>query len=257
MDISFNSVSLEFDGSQVLRDISFDIPQGARVALIGESGSGKSSIAGLLMRKLDPSSGVVIVNSVPLQKYNLSSVLEHIGIILQRPEMVSGDVRENILLAMSKHSMKEIDDDDIWQVLDAISPTMRKRFNGKGLDTLVGKQGMQLSGGEQQRICIARALIKKPEMLIVDEATASLDAKNQAMVQEGIDIALGAERVSALVIAHRFSTLKNCNKFVVIRKLDTCKKDEPQIEAICASLPELYEQSPTFRELANYEGVEF
>lgn len=257
MHISLRNVYLEFsEDTPILQNISFEIPRGTRLALIGESGAGKSSIAGLLMRKKDPTGGTIFVNGKPLQDYNLSSVLRHIGVILQRPEMISGNVRENVLLATHGDDLGKITDSDIWRVLDTISPSMRERFRKNGLDTLVGKQGLQLSGGEQQRICIARALIKNPELLIVDEATASLDAKNQAMVQEGIDVAL-SHGVSALVIAHRFSTLRNCNKFVVLRRPSACKDGESQIEAICDSLEALYRESSTFRELASYEGVSF
>ena len=256
MHVAFRNIGLSFgDGAAVLRNVSFDIPRGTRVALIGESGAGKSSIAGLMMRKQDPTSGTVLINGVPLPQYNLSSVLRHMGIILQRPEVVSGNVRENVLLALHQEDVEHIDDTAIWRVLDTISPALRERFNGHGLDTRVGKTGLQLSGGEQQRLCIARALIKNPEFLVIDEATASLDGKNQAMVQEGIDLAL-SQGISALVIAHRFSTLRGCNKFVVLRKLSSCRNGESQVEAICDSLPELHEVSPTFRELARYEHVQ-
>lgn len=257
MHIQFDHVGLSFgDDTPILRDVSFDIPPGKRVALIGESGAGKSSIAGLLVRKQDPTSGHVRINGVSLRQYNLSSVLRHIGVILQRPEIISGDVRENVLLALHEDDVAAVGDDQIWHVLDTISPALRERFNGKGLDTPVGKTGLQLSGGEQQRLCIARALIKNPELLIIDEATASLDGKNQAMVQEGIDTAL-SQGISALVIAHRFSTLRNCNQFVVLRKLSSCRDGESQVEAIAESLSELHAVSPTFRELAKYEGVSF
>lgn len=253
MHIEYDSVGLTHGTTEILRNISFTISPGERAALVGGSGAGKSTISRLLYRSLDPTAGEIRINNIGFQKYKLSSVLRHVGVILQRSEIVSGDVRENVLLALSQEDQMGITDEAIWNVLDAISPSFRQRFSEHGLDTLVGKLGMQLSGGEQQRLCIARALIKKPELLIIDEATASLDSETEKVVQEGIDAAL-AENISALVVAHRFSTLRNCTKFMVLKKLADCKPDEPQIEAICNSAAEAYECSPTFRQLSDLQG---
>jgi ABC-type multidrug transport system fused ATPase/permease subunit len=112
---------------------------------------------------------------------------------------------------------------------------------------------MQLSGGEQQRLCVARALIKKPEMLVIDEATASLDSETEQIVQAGIDTAL-AQNISAMVVAHRFSTLRNCNRFVVLKKLSECPEGESQVELMCDTAKEAYERSPTFRKLSDLQG---
>ncbi|MEX0917929.1 MAG: ATP-binding cassette domain-containing protein [Candidatus Paceibacterota bacterium] len=254
MHIRFENVGVTFPGQQpVLKGVSFSIPDGKRVALIGASGAGKSTVAGLLIRKRDPDEGVVYINDRPLSEYNLSSVLAHMGVILQRPEIISGTVRENILLAMPFQVDGSMTDDEIWKIIDLVSPEMRTRFNGHGLDTKVGKQGLQLSGGEQQRICVMRALIKQPEFLIVDEATSSLDSETEESVQQGIDTAL-SQGISALVIAHRFSTLRNCNHYIVLRRLSDCASGEPQVEAACDSLDELYDRSPTFKRLADKQG---
>jgi ATP-binding cassette subfamily B protein len=180
-------------------------------------------------------------------------VLRHIGVVLQKTEMISGTVRENITFSIHPEDLTSVSDGKIWEVLDAISPSFRLRFADNGLDTLVGKQGMQLSGGEQQRLCVARALLKKPELLIIDEATASLDSETEQIVQNGIDVAL-AHDISALVVAHRFSTLRNCNKFVVLKRLSNCAQHESQVELICDSAKEAYRDSPTFRNLADLQG---
>lgn len=254
MHIRFENVSVTFSGQQpVLKGVSFSIPDGKRVALIGTSGAGKSTVAGLLIRRRDPDEGVVLLNERPLHEYSLSSVLAHMGVILQRPEIISGTVRENILLAMPSYRDRCVTDDEIWKIIDLVSPEMRTRFNGYGLDTKVGKQGLQLSGGEQQRICVMRALIKQPEFLIVDEATSSLDSETEESVQEGIDTAL-SQGISALVIAHRFSTLRNCNHYIVLRRSSDCTDGRPQVEATCDSLDELYHCSPTFKRLADKQG---
>ena len=253
MRIVFERVSLTYGTTPILKDISFELSPGTRLALVGSSGAGKSSLARLLMRAADPSSGTIYVDEVPYPKYQLQSVLRHIGVVLQKTEMISGTVRENITFGIHLDDLHDVTDEEIWGVLNAISPSFQRRFKESGLDTLVGKQGMQLSGGEQQRLCVARALLKKPEMLIIDEATASLDSETEQIVQNGIDMAL-AHDISALVVAHRFSTLRNCNKFVVLKRLVDCCQDESQIELICDSATEAYERSLTFRTLADLQG---
>lgn len=253
MLIRFENVSLTFGDTPVLRDISFTLGPDTRMALVGGSGAGKSSITGLLTRKTDPTNGTIYIDDRPFPEYQLQSVLRHVGVILQRAELISGTVRENITLSVHEDDMSKITDDVIWSILDMISPSFRARFSTQGLDTLVGKQGMQLSGGEQQRLCVARALLKQPEVLIVDEATASLDSETEQVVQQGIDTAM-AQNISALVVAHRFSTLRNCNRFVVLKKLDDCEPGESQIEIICDSAEEAYERSPTFRKLSDLQG---
>lgn len=243
------------DHPPVLRNITFAIPPKTRVALIGESGAGKSTLGSLARSDFDPSEGDVLINGKPFRMYNRSSVLAHMGVILQQSEVISSDVRENILFSVSQSKADLMSDDDIWNIIDMVSPNLRKRFNGAGLDTKVGTNGLRLSGGERQRLCVMRALIKNPEFLIIDEATSALDSKNEEEVQQGIDTAL-SQGISALVIAHRFSTLRNCDRYVVLKKLDDCEADEPQIEAICDSLKELYGESPTFRRLANLDGFQ-
>jgi len=253
MHLEVRNVSLSFGDTPVLRNISCAIEPGVRLAVVGESGAGKSSLTKLFIRATDPTAGEILVNGVPLPQYQLWSVLRHIGVILQQSEMVSGDVRENVCLGLHQLDLAGVTDDMIWEVLDTISPSFRIRFKERGLDTMLGKQGLQLSGGELQRLCVARALIKKPEFLIIDEATASLDSETERVVQEGIDTALRGN-LSALVVAHRFSTLRNCNRFMVLKNLAHCSPHESQIETICDSAAAAYELSPTFRRLADLQG---
>ena len=124
-----------------------------------------------------------------------------------------------------------------------------------GLETLVGRQGMKLSGGEAQRVMIAACALKRPRFMIIDEATSSLDAENQAAVQEGLEELLATVNASALIIAHRLSTVMRCDKFVVLRQVDDLKQGESQVECIADSVGELFARSPTFRRLAALEGV--
>ena len=248
MRFDFCNLTMQYGAdAPILQNVSFSIPDGVRVALIGQSGAGKSTIASLVRRDIEPTSGSVNLNGRDLREYQLKSVLKYMGIILQRPEIMSGNVRENILYGVAQDVV--ITDNEIWDIIDLVSPEMRSRFKEYGLDTRVGKQGLQLSGGQQQRLCIMRALIKNPQFLIVDEATSSLDSETELVVQQGIDTAL-SRGISALVIAHRFSTLRNCDQFVVLKKLSDCEVNESQIETIAQSLPELMETSATFRRLA-------
>ncbi|MCB9814528.1 ATP-binding cassette domain-containing protein [Candidatus Nomurabacteria bacterium] len=253
MLVEYKNVSVRYGCTDILRDISFTIEPGVSVGIVGRSGSGKSTLARLLFRAMDPDSGAVHINGIPLSHYQKNTVLRHIGAILQRSDMISGNARENIMFATHKEDLDNVPDSSIWNILDALTPSLRERLNGHGLDTLVGKHGLQLSDGQQQLICIARALVKNPEFLIVDEATASLDAETEMMVQQGIDTALSRGR-SAMVIAHRLSTQRNCDRIIVLKKVSECEPEEPQIEMICNSPREAYELSPTYRRLAQLQG---
>ncbi len=256
MHFELKSVGVGYNGQAILRDVSFTIAPGERVALIGDSGAGKSTLGKLLKCARDPDAGAILLDDKPLTTYNRQSVLRYVGSIEQRPELFRGTVRENIMLATHPEDLAMITDTDIWQLLDTISPQLREVFGKEGLDCKVGKQGLTLSGGQAQRLCIARALIKRPHFLIVDEATSSLDPVSQRQVQEGIEVALGSE-MSALVIAHRLSTLRRCTKFVVLKTLASCQSTESQIEAVSHSMEELHMVSPTFRRFAEEEGISF
>ena len=166
---------------------------------------------------------------------------------------MSGTARENILLATHPEDQAAVTDDDIWQLLDSLTPVFRERFNGHGLDSIVGKQGMQLSGGQQQLVCVARALIKKPELLIVDEGTASLDADTEERVQRGVE-RHAAQGRSTVVISHTLSTQRGCEQIVVLKKAKDCKPDESQIEGVYDSQQQAYTHSEIYLHLAKKQG---
>lgn len=248
MHFELKSVGVGYNGQAIMRDVSLTIAPGERVALIGASGAGKSTIAKLLKCLRNPDTGEILLDGIPLTKYNRSSVLRYIGSIEQKPELFGMSIRENILLATHEEDVEQVTDERIWQVIDTLSPQLREVFGAAGLDRQVGKQGLTLSGGQAQRVCIARALIKQPRFLVVDEATSALDALTQATVQTGIERLLDPS-ASALIIAHRLSTLTRCTKFIVLRPLAHCADTENQIEAIAPSMEQLQETSPTFRAL--------
>jgi len=255
MYIELENVTVAYGNTPILRNISLAFPEGKSIGVVGRSGAGKSTLALLLLRDISPINGYVLVNGERYERYQKNSVKRLIGTIPQESLLMSGTARENILHATHPEDMINITDDAIWYVLDSLTPMFRERFNGHGLDTMVGKQGLQLSGGQKQLVCIARALIKNPEFLIVDEATASLDAETEIMVQTGIDTALASGR-SAMVIAHRLSTQRNCDEIVVMKKVMDCTEGESQIEGVYDSQQQAYRHSQIYRKLADQQGFQ-
>ncbi|MBT6254407.1 ABC transporter ATP-binding protein [Candidatus Uhrbacteria bacterium] len=242
------------DGERrVLHDLAFKIEPGEKVALIGASGAGKSTLMRLLLRYMDPDSGAVLYNGVDLRDVDLDHLRRMIGYIAQRPPVLDDTIRENIMYRIPRSERGSITDEFIWSVLESVQLALHKRFD-KGLDTRVGKNGVKLSGGEQQRLMIAAAIIQRPRFIIIDEATSSLDAVTEKLVQSGLEKVLGPE-TTAVVIAHRFSTLQFCDRIVVLRPVPGLDEGEPQIEAIGDSFSELYKVSPTFRGLADGQGL--
>lgn len=236
----------------ILRDVSFTIEPGEKVALIGPSGAGKSTLTRLLQRYMDPSYGAILVNGIDLRRIQLSSWRRLIAYIPQRPQVFDGTLRDNLLYGLTRESKREITDEGIWRTARMLRVDFGARLT-QGLDTLVGRHGMKLSGGEAQRVMIGAAALKRPRFMVIDEATSSLDAECQADVQQGLERILKGD-AGALIIAHRLSTVLRCDKFVVLRPAES---DGPQVEAIATSLEELAEISPTFRKLAELEGVSF
>lgn len=252
------SVAIEFDrvglcyGSgthPILRDVSFRIAPGEKIALIGPSGAGKTTVMKLLLRYLDPSSGEIRLNGRPLRELNLSSWMERVGYIAQQPEIFDGTIRYNMTFGLSAERQAALTDDEIWQVMRDLQIDFGSRLS-EGLDTKVGKDGMKLSGGQAQRLIIGAAVIKDPAFMIIDEATSSLDSSTERLVQEGLEKSL-ARGVGALIVAHRLSTVRHlCDRFIVLRPLEEVEEGESQIDAEAASFEELYERSLIFRKLA-------
>lgn len=238
---------------KVMHDVSFEVRPGEKVALIGPSGAGKSTLTQLLQRYNDPSFGRICVNGHDLHNVSLQSLRRVLGYIAQRPQVFTGTIRDNLLYGLTDSERLAMTDEKIWDMLKELGINFGDRLV-QGLDTRVGRNGMKLSGGEQQRLMIAAAAMKRPRFMIVDEATSSLDAESQAAVQAGIDRVLEGES-GAIIIAHRLSTVLRCDTFVVLRPIGEVKDDESQVEAIAHSIEELWRISPTFRKLAELEGV--
>jgi ABC-type multidrug transport system fused ATPase/permease subunit len=208
-DIVFERVSFAYTESEVLTDVSFEAPAGTVTALVGSSGSGKSTIAGLAASFRIPTRGVVRIDGFDLRMVRLDSYRRHLGVVLQDEFLFEGTIRENILFARPEANES--------QLLDAVRAAHVGEFIDRfanGLDTLIGERGVKLSGGQRQRVSIARALLADPRILILDEATSSLDTESEALIQESL-AGLMAGRTT-LVIAHRLSTIRRAQQILVL-----------------------------------------
>lgn len=254
--IRFKNVSMVYEdgGEPVLQDLSFSIAPGEKVALIGCSGAGKSTVMKLLLRFNDPSSGEIWINGSRLTDLALPSWMERVGYIPQHPEVFDGTIRYNLTFGLSEERLAQITDEEIWEVMRLLQIDFGARLT-EGLDTTVGKNGLKLSGGQAQRLMIGAAVIKHPIFMVIDEATSSLDSTTEKLVQQGLQTVLDGP-VGALIVAHRLSTVRDiCDRFIVLRPYDSLRNDQSQIEAEASSFEELYERSPTFRQLADDQGL--
>jgi ABC-type multidrug transport system fused ATPase/permease subunit len=199
------------ESESVLKGISFKIENGQKVAFVGESGSGKSTIANLIRRAFDPQSGDIKINNNNLKDLDLAKLLKKIGSVDQEVNLFDKSIRENISYGLDKL----LTDDELNKLskLARLDSFFHKLEHG--WDTIVGERGAKVSGGEKQRIGIARALAKEPEILIFDEATSALDTVSERIVQKSIDDVCKGK--TSIIIAHRLSTVKNCDKIFVLK----------------------------------------
>lgn len=209
-DILFEDVSFSYEESkEVLHNISFTAKAGSVTALVGSSGSGKTTIAGLAATFLNPSSGLITIDGKDITRVNLSSFRRNLGVVLQDDFLYEGTIRENILFARPDAKEGEIR----TAVEGAYVNEFTDRFE-KGLDTVIGERGVKLSGGQRQRISIARALLANPKVIILDEATSNLDTESEAYIQKSLNM-LMRDRTT-FVIAHRLSTIQKADQILVI-----------------------------------------
>lgn len=208
--ISFENVCFEYvPNCPVLKNINIDVPAGSNVAIVGNSGGGKTTLVNLLPRFYDVISGQILIDGINIKKYSLESLRNNIAVVFQDNFLFSGTIRENILLGKPDASEKEIFDVLKLVYLDNFVAGLKN-----GLDTEIGERGAVLSGGQKQRLAIARALIKNAPIVILDEATSALDNKSEAVVQKAIENLMAHRTV--FVIAHRLSTIKNAGQIIVI-----------------------------------------
>ena len=209
-EVIFNDVSFSYlEDSEVIKNISFKAKKGSVTALVGTSGSGKSTIVGLAASFLNPNSGNITIDGVDLSKIKLSSYRKKLGVVLQDDFLFEGSIKDNILFSKPNASKKQLDD----AVIAANVNEFTDRFED-GIDTLIGERGVKLSGGQRQRITIARAIIADPRILILDEATSNLDNESESLIQESLKKLMKGR--TTFVIAHRLSTIRQADQILVI-----------------------------------------
>ncbi|KAJ1860847.1 hypothetical protein LPJ57_006613, partial [Coemansia sp. RSA 486] len=218
-DISFRNIHFSYPSRPdvpILKGFSLDIRPGQKVALVGESGCGKSTTIGLIERFYDPAEGDVIVDGTNIKEYNIGSLRHRIGIVTQEPVLFSTTIMQNIKWGAIDPENNPPTDDEVIEAAKAANahPFISQLPNG--YNTLVGEGGALLSGGQKQRIAIARAIIRNPDVLLLDEATSALDTASERLVQDALD-KLSVDRTT-ISIAHRLSTIRNCDQIYVVRE---------------------------------------
>lgn len=232
-----DSTDSTFVETHVLHGVSFNVERGSRTALVGPSGAGKSTILGLIERFYDPDSGVIEFAGIDLRALNRAELRAQLGYVEQDAAVLAGTIRENLLLASP-----DADDAACEKVLRAVNLGEVLDRHPDGLDAQVGEDGIMLSGGEKQRLAIARALLAAPPVLLLDESTASLDGVNERLMREALDsVATGRTLV---VIAHRLSTVVDSDKIIVLDKGNVVGE---------GTHAELVETTPLYRELAQHQ----
>jgi ABC-type multidrug transport system fused ATPase/permease subunit len=209
-NIEFKNVSFSYEeGKPVLKNIDFSAPVGSVIALVGTSGSGKTTIAGLAASFLNPESGMITIDGIDIAKVSLESYRSQLGVVLQDDFLFEGTIRENILFPRPNSTEEEVQK----AVRAAFVHEFTDRFE-KGLDTVIGERGVKLSGGQRQRIAIARAILANPRILILDEATSNLDTESESFIQDSLKTLMKGR--TTFVIAHRLSTIRQADQILVI-----------------------------------------
>ena len=209
-EVTYENVSFSYDGkTPVLQNINMTLQQGKMTAIVGSSGSGKTTMTNLLQRFYDPTAGSITIDGVPIQEASLTSLREQIVVVAQDIQLFSGTLKENIAYGNS-----EATDEQIIAAAKAANAHGFITAFPSGYDTEIGERGVKLSGGQKQRISIARALLKSPNLIVLDEATAALDTESEKLIQQSLQTLLNGK--TSLVIAHRLSTVRMADQIIVL-----------------------------------------
>jgi ATP-binding cassette subfamily B protein len=207
--VEFKDVVFAYDKTPVLKGLSFTLEPDTKVALVGESGEGKTTITSLLLRLYEVKEGQILIDGQDINGVTQRSLRNNIGVVFQEPALFSGTIRENIAYSSAKASDEQI----VMAAKAANAHEFIEKFE-KSYDTEIGERGLKLSGGQKQRIAIARAMLKDAPILILDEATSSLDTRSERKVQEALEHLMKGR--STLIIAHRLSTIQHVDKIVTL-----------------------------------------
>ena len=230
--IEFRNVSFAYKEVQVLNKLSFKINKGEKIALVGTSGVGKTTVIGLLLKLYKPCGGEILINGINIENIMFSDIRRRIGVVQQDILLFDESIRYNLLLGN-----EDVSDEELLNVCERVGLRELIEAFPEGLDTKIGSNDRGLSGGQKQRVMIARTMLKKSELFIFDEATSALDVETEKMITEDIKNIGG---VTTIVISHRLAAIKNCNKVIVIK--------DGEVEEI-GEHGELLQSSPSYREM--------
>jgi ABC-type multidrug transport system fused ATPase/permease subunit len=217
--INFDKVSFSYPLSEdvkILDNLSFLVEPGKILALVGYSGSGKSTISNLIQRFYDPNEGNIFIDNVNIKDYNLDWLHQNIGFVSQEPILCNGTIEYNITYGVKEYTKNKLE--EICDLAHVNKFLKDKRLFPEGLNTKVGERGTKVSGGQKQRIAIARAIMKDVKILIFDEATSALDAESENEVQLALDNIIKTKKITTIIIAHRLSTIRNADKILFLNK---------------------------------------
>lgn len=225
--IDFNDVWFSYDKQKdVLKGMTFSVKSGEKIALVGESGEGKTTLTNLLLRLYEPTKGQINIDSQDILTVTQKSLRQHIGVVFQDPSLFSGTIKENLTYGNGNTKASQKDVEKAARAANA-HEFIEKLENG--YDTEIGERGLKLSGGQKQRIAIARAILKNAPILVLDEATSSLDSKSELLVQEALE-RLMKDRTT-IIIAHRLSTIQNVDKIIAIKEGRVNEIGSPEVLA--------------------------
>ena len=209
--VQFRGTGFSYDGEkQVLKDFNFTAQPGQRVALVGETGGGKSTILRLLFRFYDPQKGSILIDDHDLRHVTLSSLRENIGVVPQDPSLFHESIMENV-----RYARLDATDEEVMEACKAASMHEKIMTFTKGYSTRVGESGVVLSGGERQRVAIARVILKNPRIILLDEATSSVDTETERRITDALQVMTKGR--TTFTVAHRLSTVKNSDNILVIK----------------------------------------
>jgi subfamily B ATP-binding cassette protein MsbA len=237
--VRFDDVSFSYGREPVLRGVSLEVRAGETIAIVGRTGSGKTTLVDLLLRFFEPERGSISIDGVDLRRIERASLLDRVAVVTQDPFLFAGSIRDNI-----RYGAAAATDADVERAAAAAHVTEFVDELPDGFDTDVGDAGVRLSGGQRQRVTIARAIVRNPAILVFDEATSSLDAKSERIVQDAIDGLVDGR--TTFVIAHRLSTVRRADRIVLLERGQV---------AACGTHEELLGRSALYRELVALQGL--